>query len=144
MNTKLEVLNSAITQLTKANAISKGALGALLGDKAELIIRDLIQGELASPNQRGYDVVHKLTGLKYEVKLRRQSVKSCNIEKSKLGKFDVAILIWYDETTLQPIKAFVLPHGAVIEHFNGARACINQTICQQKGVDVAQILQKVW
>lgn len=148
----LKILNSVITLLHETEAASKGSMGKLMGDKAELAICHMADGKLAPSNQPGFDLVGRAflpelvqnQELRYEVKLRRNSVTACNFENSKLGKFDVGIVIWYDESTLQPSAAFAIPHS-VIEALSGdSRAHITKKVCRESGVDFLQQLRSVW
>ena len=112
----------------------------------------MTNGTLSSSNNPGYD----LTGrgflptlpqsevLKYEVKLRRRPVTSCNFEKSKIGKFDVGIIIWYNETTLLPESAYAIKHDLVEELCHKERAHITAKICRKNGIEFTELLKQYW
>ncbi|PSW16887.1 hypothetical protein C9I98_20285 [Photobacterium sanctipauli] len=148
----LKVLNSVITLLDEIGAVSKGSMGKLMGDKAELVICLMTNGKLSASNQPGYDLIgtsllpdlEQDKELRYEVKLRRSSVTACNFENSKLGKFDVGIVIWYDETTLQPSAAFAIPHSVIEDLARGKRAHITKKICREHGFDFLNQLYSFW
>lgn len=149
---KLEIINSVLSILNETEAASKGSVGKLMGDKAELVIEKMSSGVIYGSNQPGYDLIGKAfipelpqsQELKYEVKLRRQSVTSCHFEKSKIGKFDVGIVIWYNEITLQPISAFAIEHSVVEELCLGKRAYITPKVCRNRGTEFTKLLESYW
>lgn len=148
----LSILNSVLDILKQTGAASKGSMGKLMGDKAELVIQKMAAGSLASSNTPGYDLIGRSflpellsnRALKYEVKLRRVSVTSCNFEKSKIGKFDIGIVIWYDEETLLPLNAYAIKHNVVEEFCRNERAHITQKVCRDRGVEFTELLAKFW
>jgi len=149
---KLEIINSVLAILKQTGAASKGSMGKLMGDKAELVMAKMTEGKLAPSNQPGYDLIGKSflpdfpqsNNLKYEVKLRRVSVTSCNFEKSKIGKFNIGIVIWYDEVTLQPKSAFAIEHDIVKSFCKNERAHITPKVCKEHGVEFTTMLQEFW
>lgn len=149
---KLEIINSILSILKQTNAASKGSMGKLMGDKAELVMEKMTGGVIYGANQVGFDLIGngflpdlpQSQELKYEVKLRRSSVTSCNFEKSKIGKFDVGIVIWYDETTLLPTAAFAIEHDFVKDLCHGERAHITPKVCGDSGIEFTAQLQEYW
>jgi len=149
---KLETINSVLAVLKQTGAASQGSMGKLMGDKAELVMAKMTAGNLASSNQPGYDLIGKSflpdfaqsADLKYEVKLRRMSVTSCNFEKSKIGKFNIGIVIWYNEVTLQPELAFAIEHDIVKDFCKNERAHITPKVCREHGVEFTEMLRKFW
>lgn len=149
---KLEIINSVLSILKQTNAASKGSMGKLMGDKAELVMEKMTDGVIYGANQVGYDLIGKgflpelnqSQELKYEVKLRRTSVTSCNFEKSKIGKFDVGIIIWYDATTLLPTSAFAIKHSFVKELCHDERAHITPKVCREHGIEFTEQLHQYW
>lgn len=149
---KLEIINSVMSILKQTNAASKGSMGKLMGDKAELVMEKMTEGTIHGANQVGFDLIGNAflpelpqeTELKYEVKLRRASVTSCNFEKSKIGKFDIGIVIWYDENTLLPISAFALEHHIIKELCHNERAHITPKVCRENGVEFTSQLLEYW
>lgn len=150
--TKLSIINSVISILHETKACSKGSIGKLLGDKAELTIAHIIGGKLAQSNQQGFDLIGpalinslpKKDDYKYEVKLRRSSVVCCNFEKSKIGGFDLGVVIWYDEQNLGIEQAFVIQHDEVAKLLNGERAHVTKKVCQDNGFDITALLTAHW
>jgi hypothetical protein len=148
----LSILNSVLSILKQTGAASKGSMGKLMGDKAELVILKMVDGTLAASNSPGYDLIGKSflpemlsnSELKYEVKLRRLSVTTCNFEKSKIDKFDIGIVIWYDEETLLPALAFAIHHEVVKEFCSNERAHITAKVCKERGVEFTELLKKFW
>ena len=136
----------------KTKACSKGSIGKLMGDKAELVMQNMTNGILSKDNNPGYDLIGRsfissITAdneLRYEIKLRRNSVTACNFEKSKIGKFDVGIIIWYDPESLQPTLAYALEHAIVQRLCHSARAHITPKVCREFGHDFTNKLKALW
>ena len=150
INKKIKTLNSVLSTLTEMDIVSKGTIGSLLGDKAELALCKVTNGRLARSNQNGFDLIGsgflsgmKAVELRYEVKIRRTG-SSCNIERSKFGKFDIAIIIFYDEEHLDVSSAFALEHDAIERIANEKRAVISEAYCKNHAFNFSQLLQSVW
>ena len=148
----LKILDSVLSVLHETGSASKGSMGKLMGDKAELVICQMTKGVLAPSNQPGYDLIGKafLASLKqegelrYEVKLRRNSVTACNFERSKIGKFDIGIVIRYDADTLLPSTAYAIPHVIIENICNDNRAHITLKVCREYGIDFIEQLREAW
>ena len=150
-NTDIEVINLILEVLRKTDSASKGSIGKLVGDKAELVMVEITSGEQCESNNPGFDILGKaflpelpkIRKLKYEIKVRRSS-GSCNFGKSQLDKFDVGIVIWYDEKTLLPRSAFAIKHDVVKKHFKKERASITPKIFKKYGIDFTELVIQNW
>lgn len=148
----LEILNSVINILYQTQVASKGSMGKLMGDKAELVMLAMADGVLAKDNNPGYDLIGQSFipeldqghDCRYEVKLRRKSVTACNFDKSKMGKFDIGIVIWYNPENLQPFQAYALSHDVIEKLCHSARAHITPKVCREQGYEFTGKLKEFW
>jgi hypothetical protein len=151
-HSNLKILNSVINILHQTQVASKGSMGKLMGDKAELVMIKMTNGVLSKDNNPGFDLIGPSfipefdlgENCRYEVKLRRKSVTACNFEKSKIGKFDIGIVIWYDAENLQPYQAFALSHDVVEKLCHSARAHITPKVCREQGYEFTEELKSFW